>query len=664
MYGDEFLKVLEAAVAGQAEHAVVPRIRVRVIGQARIEMKSHLAEWMEVGPGEVMEALELRARAIALEVADPYHHGMEPEFWGEIDWAVCGLRALRPGVVLELYVLGGNRASKTEFCGKRLDEAMVENRDWYTWGLHSDEGSSQAIQQSRIWKYLPADIKPSETGKYKKTVTAKLSYNALTGFTENAFALHNGSKMKFKFYSADVKSVEGAELDVAWSDELIPLNWVQAMEYRLLTRAAHTRKTALECAEALRMREHGEISVIPRELRKRLYQGVHMVSFTAVQGYTATVGRACDGAVTVKSEAAELLPVLDEDGKVTAHEQVPRVQLSPDGKKVVAYLHTKDNKHGGNWEGMKATLEGAARATILVRAYGVPTKAFQARFPLFSDATHVRPRNRMPQGGQWWHIVDPCNGRNYFMLWITVNELGECFVAREWPQRDDSIPGVGQPGDWAEPSTGNRKDGDRGPAQEGWGLGITRYKEEFRRVELDLGARDAGTEKKPGTLQRVRIADGNRIMDSRAGNTASLAHSEAETLISKFEETNGGLDEAVTFYPAGKSSGAAQGTTGIDESVDLINDLLWYDAAKTVFDPVTGAPTFNGAAPKLYVADTCTNLIFALKTWTGADGLTGACKDPVDCLRYFAMANPVGDALERRGGAGRDGSGGYGGGSF
>ena len=45
-----------------------------------------------------------------------------------------------------------------------------------------------------------------------------MNYNELSGFTENAFALSNSSHGRFKFYSADVTSLEGMEFDSAWSD--------------------------------------------------------------------------------------------------------------------------------------------------------------------------------------------------------------------------------------------------------------------------------------------------------------------------------------------------------------------------------------------------------------------------------------------------------------
>ena len=36
----------------------------------------------------------------------------------------------------------------------------------------------------------------------------------------------------------------------------------------------------------------------------------------------------------------------------------------------------------------------------------------------------------------------------------------------------------------------------------------------------------------------------------------------------------------------------------------------------------------------------CANTIFGMANWTNKDGLHGACKDPVDCVRYFELDDP------------------------
>jgi len=92
---------------------------------------------------------------------------------------------------------------------------------------------------------------------------------------------------------------------------------------------------------------------------------------------------------------------------------------------------------------------------------------------------------------------------------------------------------------------------------------------------------------------------------------------------------------------------AFKATSGkaIIEGVSIINDMLGYDDTREV----------DGTnSPKLYISERCQNLIFSLKTWTGADGKKSASKDFIDILRYIALADGVGyqdpDALRVRGG--------------
>jgi len=67
----------------------------------------------------------------------------------------------------------------------------------------------------------------------------------------------------------------------------------------------------------------------------------------------------------------------------------------------------------------------------------------------------------------------------------------------------------------------------------------------------------------------------------------------------------------------------------VSEGVRMIENLLYYDSAKEV-------DFFN--RPKLYVSESCRNTIFAMQTWTGADGQKGATTDPIACLRYGVLS--------------------------
>jgi hypothetical protein len=44
--------------------------------------------------------------------------------------------------------------------------------------------------------------------------------------------------------------------------------------------------------------------------------------------------------------------------------------------------------------------------------------------------------------------------------------------------------------------------------------------------------------------------------------------------------------------------------------------------------------------PKLLIHESCQNLIYSMREWTGQDGQKGACKDPIDALGYLVVMQP------------------------
>jgi hypothetical protein len=514
-------------------------------------------------PDQWLGAAQLREELIRKEREDPFRHGFVPDHWK------------RASAVLEhdreVLVMGGNRSGKSSWAAREVMRALVEKPRARAWCFQTTAPNSVEMQQPYIWHNMPLEWKTA-----KKTQVTNISYSQKNGFSENAFVLPNGSQCWFRNYAQDVSTIEGGELDIIWCDELVPLDWLTTMRYRLLDR-----------------------------------NGKLIVSFTPVEGYSATVKDYLTGAETVEEADAELLPIYgDVEGKrtLTGHEKVPVIQRCVRRKASVLYFHTRNNPWAG-WTRMREELEKAARPEILCRAYGVPTKAIAGRFPLFSDRVHVIPQSRIPTKGTRYQFVDPCSGRNWFQMWLLIDDSGRAFVYREWPGQD-YIDGVGYAGAWAEPD-GKKADGRAGPAQKSFGFGLERYKEEIERLE-----------------KGEQVFE--RWMDSRYGNAATVARESATTLIEECAEI--GLNFVAT--PG----------TNIDEGIDLINDWLHYD---------TGKPVDALNQPRLYVSEECKNTIHALKEWTGADGKTGALKDPIDCLRYFCLSgvtNVEGEILSVRAG--------------
>jgi len=637
---------LQAVIDAQREHPVYPRLRIDLTESPGVLRVYVGDQALELPADQVATMLEGREKAIRQEEEDPFRYGYEPPFWTAVDWAVCEL-VCTPGnehAVIEVLVQGGNRAGKTDYAAKRFLETLTLNERWLCWAFHADQSASRSVQQRRSWNYMPPEYKPS-TGKLRKTVRARMNYNQESGFTENMFSLPNGSAAHYKFYSADVKGLEGDEPDFCWSDEEVPEEWVEAIGVRLITKAGKRGPFIQALRSELAKRRENPGHTLPRVLRAQMWRGVHLITFTPISGLTPTVRRFTKGSTPLVTVPAELLPIRDANGDVMGHEHVPRVARCAQSNRLAVYFHTYDNLHGGNYAGMKAACQGKTASWIKIRVYGVTDAAKDGRFPQFSRTIHVRRRGPLAKEGTWYHVVDPCNGRNWFQVWALISPLGEILIPREWPQPDDYVEGVGTMGPWAVPSAGKRLDGDRGPAQASLGWGIKRYCQEIERIERELYRAQYG----PGA--DGRITPFVRIIDSRAGNTPTLAASETLTLIDLL--ANEGLD----FEPAGMlvaAEGQSRRNT-INEGIDLLNDWLAYDATavttladgRTVIDPLK--------APKLYLVESCENCINALETWTGLDGPEGACKDPIDVLRYLRISDPEfvdANAFQATGGGG------------
>jgi hypothetical protein len=502
-------------------------------------------------PEQAAEILQKREEMIRKMLSDPFYHGYEPPTWKTADEQFKH--------VDELLVLGGNRAGKSKYAASRIIKKLVEKPKSMAWCFHTTENSSVQSQQPYLWEYIPSEFKGLKKGQI-----TNITYSQKGGFTENSFVLPNGSQCWFKNYAQDIQIVEGVELDAIWCDELVTPEWLETLRYRVVTR-----------------------------------NGIMLVTFTPIQGYTSTVKLYLNGAKTLEEVDAELLPQLDADKKVIGYEKVPRIQKGGRTNTRIVYFHTKDNPFAG-YERIKKELVGASRETILMRAYGIPTKAIANRFPRFKDQVHVIADSKVPQTGTRYQFIDPCSGRNWFMLWVIVDPKGRWTIYREWPTPHDYVPGVGRMGTWAQPD-GKKHDGKKGPAQDSLGWGLEQYKREIERLER------MNSEKSEVIFER--------FMDSRYGATPTLGKETATTLID--ECANLGL-----FFRA--TSGKE-----IDEGIDLINDRLFYDS---------NLPISSTNEPRLFISEKCENTIYALKEWTGLDGRHGASKDPIDLIRYMALA--------------------------
>lgn len=505
------------------------------------------------GTEKVAELLQLREDKILAEKMDPYRHGYEPQHWRDADEMLKTKN--------EVLVLGGNRAGKTEWAAKRVIQTLVNKPDARVWCLHTTNQSSIQMQQNVLWKYMPPELKNA-----KKTKITNISYSQKNGFSDNTFILPNRSQCFFMNYAQDKKVIEGGEVDLIWCDELVPLDWVETLRYRVITR-----------------------------------RGKLVVTFTPVLGYSQVVKDYVAGCRIKKSLTATLL---DQErvlvgGCPKGH--MPYLADSHNQNCGVVWFHSQLNPYNP-FDQLAATLEGKTTNEIKIRAYGYAENTAGSQFPSFTDANIV-PDEKIPTEGTNFMVVDPAGARNWFMLWLRADKNNNLFVYREFPDISN--------GEWAV--AGEKPDGKMGSGQKnGAGRGIDDYKTLI--IDLEDGE---------------QISE--RYIDPRAGATQSVGKEGGTSLIELLDSG----EAPMYFMPAAG--------VNIEQGVAIINDLLFYNQSEPI-SPIN--------QPRLYVAESCKNLIFSLREWTNLDGEKGACKDPVDCLRYLAVMEPTyegGDTYKPRG---------------
>jgi len=450
------------------------------------------------------------------------------------------------------YVAAGvvsHNSSKTQVGAYFVVKAAIENPNADIFCFAQNAEVSIRQQQAAVYDWMPAEFKSKQTSQ-----NTYLSYSRKNGWTDNSLILPNGSRISFKTYAAFANNqtiLEGAELGSkeatwlnigAWCDEMLGgPELVDTLRFRLATRNSKM-----------------------------------MLTFTPIFGYTELIKQYLDGAKVIESREAELLN----------NEIVPTILECKNIKGTVHYFHSQDNPFGG-YDRIRQTLMGKPREEILIRAYGIPTKAAATKFPKFNKVVNIVSPDAIPTHNVTrYHIIDPAGAKNWFMCWVAIDETGTFWVYREWPGVDV--------GDWAEWKGGKWVPG---PGCKGQGFGIRDYIEAIQEMEGD-----------------EEIFE--RLIDPRLGAAKYQVQDGSSSIIEDLNESG------MVCIPA----------PGLD-----IDDGLQALIGKMAWD--TSKPLDSVNRPKFYVSSDCENIIQALSEYTGDGGLKEAHKDPIDVLRYAAIAN-------------------------
>lgn len=615
----------ETFVEAGCERALEPHARVPLQPLAKLWALSQNGEM-----ATVMHWAAQRHQEIALEEKDRFRYGWRGDplktrelggGWKRAVDAIAAVKQANPRFIPKLLLMGGNGSSKSEFGAWWAIKLMVEKPGSQVAVLCPSQTQARKVMMARLFDNLPQEWRPDETGKAKSGITGNISFTRKMGFTENMFILPNGSRCTFYFYlEGDVASIEGDQLDLVLADEEVPVEWLEAVEYRL----ARTGGTLI-------------------------------AMFTPISGYIPAVRWFRGKARTIEEREAPLLKTLvteGEEGKVTRSEvpawfdgpagaevepvMMPLAEYGDDATKRIVYFWTEDccyPQHGYETLVQLMKNKRAGLNEVKTRAYGWPAVVRDARFPILSEKAHAIHPDRalageVPKECSWYHYLDPANARNHVMQWYACTRDGREILVREWPQQDDYIPGVGMPGEWAvDAKRGKAADGVPGPAQESWGLTTEQYVAEIKRVEIELGK--LYEQRTDGLPVKVEW----REMDSRGGNN----NVHGRTYFTEFARC--GVDFGDT---SGKALNARSDNPDAVAGVSLISDALGYDTQKPLGPAnrprlmVVYAPPDMGRGES--VPRGCANSWDALQNWTGADGLKGARKDWIDLFHYAQRA--------------------------
>lgn len=597
--------------------------------------------------------LAIREAALARMRADPLRFGFEPDIW-QVAWALLDAppsgeaflsrlrrrygpdepdpwgrfkREMRAALgfahpVRDLLVMGANRAGKTDFAAKTLMRWALAAPRRLCFFLAQQMSLSAETVQPRLWRYFPPANKTKHLGE-----DWYVHYKDLKGFTDAAFQLPNRTKVLGKFYSQNpADALVGSEADFAWADELVPQEWVDELGRRLSSRRGKLLltftpiegytpvvKRFLEGAEYVRRipayllpKDGGEPEPwsacgLTRAAWDALAEAVR-TGREAECPVPASVPENCLAWLDRRTAGGILPPNPSQGGR--SFEAAPRVARCRDPNMAAVWFETMDNPYSGPSELISRELHSNPERvrTIL---YGIAVKSRSAVFSAFDEGTHVVPDSAIPARGANYCLLDPAGRRNDAIIWVRSTPEAD-YIYREWPGSYE-IPGVGVPEPWAvEAGTARANDGKLAGGAESFGFGFVRMKKEIARLEGwdDFAGMDAGEEdvklwdEANGAAEPVE----ERFMDSRPAAAKRMDNGGEVTLLDQWNAM-GGWDWRTC---PGDS---------IEEGVGMVQEAF--------------------GSRRLFVAESCRNVVFAFSHWTGADGAKGACKDWIDLARYF-----------------------------
>lgn len=617
---------------------------------------------------------------------DPFTAGWLSEGYRAMFKEMCKLRLARPGEVLELLELGGNRAGKT------FGMILCAVANWYAaprprgveygpqWKgqsliMHSGETTSASEHQVPFYQQMPAGIRSqarSQTGSARMKKTDDTAFNfSSTGFTNGSFNLpieitaedgttmSTGGEVRFRSYNGSPNTYEGPEYNLIEMDEEVSITVYENMKRGMTSRAVVTDEQWFldEIRRLLTMLEDGTPMIqIPRYLLGLLFQSWLIAMFTPVSGFTQLVRVKLQGVKPCNMFGWYRSPILagmkgvPVDTKKPGGDKrlVPQFAHDPGNpNQLIAWFHTR-------WNCMKPavrTLANTYRASgwkeVRKRLYGYVESDTAAAFATsYDEARHDFDWKDLPDDGSWYETIDPAGSKPDATAWSLCDVFDRIWQAQEWPCETWPINGA-EPGPWAVPSLKTeRLNGEEGPV---WSIPkpsisarVLQIWEGRRRVLEKM--KEHGVKWKGRTEKRALVLEW--CPDGKGGITILKQDEEREYIVPEMTIMDGRFAAAKTDSVRGNENVTIAERFFEDPNAILVtpaDGVLLKEGDQFVVDALIKD---NNGKPGLMVNRECTNTKFMLNHYTHPRfrettvAKDEACKEWRDLLAYLLLKAP------------------------
>lgn len=605
---------------------------------------------------------------------DPYSGGWISEGHRAIFIEMCKLRLLRPGEVLELLLLGGNRGGKTyvllalavmNWMAAPRPEGAGYGPAWKARLLimHGSENQSCNEHQVPFYYLMPKSVREgarSSTGRSRLSKTEDTVFNFTgSGFTNGIFNLPveiaqedgevrvTGGEVRHCSYNGAPNNYEGPEYNFIMTDEEVQAQVYENQKRGMTSRAVVTNEKwfLTEISRLLLLLEAGTpMGDIPRGLLGLMMQSWLVALFTPVSGFTQLVRLKLQGIGPHDMWGWYDSPVLGAmngvphgDGKPGSDKRrVPQFARDPaNPNQLVAWFHTRWNCMKPAVKTVLASYRAAGWKEVRKRLYGYVESDTSSSFgSAYDEKIHLCTWADIPRQGTIYEVVDPAPNKPWAVIWFLVDSHERIWQLQEWPCEVINVNGA-SPGPWAVPSRSERLNGDEGPAYNlpsrsnaAWALMIW----EGRRRILEMFKATGGAWQGAVIKRRLVIGmmEGKPVEADEEGEfiEPDLSIMDSRGAKDKFDLVNG--TSRVTLIEIMRS---AEQVWNPIEFVPAAGDDN-SEGAQIIIDHLT-AQVYGGA--KARINEECTNTRFMFRHRTVPPHREGTTRKDEVCEEWFDL---------------------------